>query len=182
MDQDEQQLLLCIWLKPFYLTVSQPILFNLYCGLRVGELVALKWENVNMRERYLSVEREEVHIRERLDDGTISYKWVIEDHTKTYTSRYIPLIPKALDILENVIRIRDNKNVSSDYIFKKDCDHLNTNNISNALRWACKKAGISNKSTHKIRKTFASKLDASGVPTDEIRALLGHTDAQTTLG
>lgn len=158
------------------------ILFNLYCGLRVGELVALKWEDVNMSERYLSVEREEVHIRERLDDGSIIYKWVIEDHTKTYTSRYVPLIPKALNILENVISIRNNKNINSDFIFKKGCEHLNTNNVSNALRWACKKAGISNKSTHKIRKTFASRLDSSGVPIDEIRVLLGHTDAQTTLG
>ena len=37
------------------------------------------------------------------------------------------------------------------------------------------------KSTHKIRKTFASKLNANGVPIDEIRTLLGHSDAQTTL-
>lgn len=51
-----------------------------------------------------------------------------------------------------------------------------------ALSHACKQAGIHQKSTHKIRKTFASKLDADGVPTDEIRTLLGHTDAQTTLG
>lgn len=52
----------------------------------------------------------------------------------------------------------------------------------NALRWVCKKVDISNKSTYKIRKTFANRLDASRVPTDEIRTLLGHTDAQTTLG
>lgn len=45
-----------------------------------------------------------------------------------------------------------------------------------------KKAGISNKSTHKRSKTFDNKLDASGVSTDEIRVLLGYTDAQTTLG
>lgn len=158
------------------------ILFNLYCGLRVGELVALKWEDVNLTESYFAVEREEVHIRERQKDGTINYKWIIEDHTKTYTSRYVPLIPKAVDILEIVIGKRSNKNRKSDFIFKRDNGHLNTNNISNALRWACKKADISNKSTHKIRKTFASRLDASGVPTDEIRTLLGHTDAQTTLG
>ncbi|WP_185967681.1 site-specific integrase [Clostridium sp. HBUAS56010] len=158
------------------------ILFNLYCGLRVGELVALKWKNVNMIENYLSVEDEEVHIRERLSDGTINYKWEIVDHTKTYTSRYVPLIPKALDILEKIIDIRSKRNGNNEFIFQKEGKHLNTNNVGNALRWACKKAGISNKSTHKIRKTFASKLDANDVPIDEIRILLGHTDAQTTLG
>ncbi|WP_092249297.1 tyrosine-type recombinase/integrase [Lacrimispora sphenoides] len=50
------------------------------------------------------------------------------------------------------------------------------------MRRACVEANITQKSTHKIRKTFASKLDANGVPTDEIRILLGHTDTQMTLG
>ncbi|WP_442913512.1 tyrosine-type recombinase/integrase [Lacrimispora sp.] len=50
------------------------------------------------------------------------------------------------------------------------------------MRRACVKANITQKSTHKIRKTFASKLDANGVQTDEIRILLGHTDTQMTLG
>lgn len=158
------------------------IVFNLYCGLRVGELVALRESDVNFEGSYIAVEREEVCIRTLQQDKSVSYEWKIEDHTKTYTSRYIPLIPKAVDILEKIISKHRRAYAKSDYIFIRNDNHLNTNNISNALRWACKKADISNKSTHKIRKTFASKLDASGVPTDEIRTLLGHTDAQTTLG
>ncbi len=38
------------------------------------------------------------------------------------------------------------------------------------------------KSTHKMRKTFASNLNASGVPLDCIRELLGHSNLNTTLG
>lgn len=158
------------------------IVFNLYCGLRVGELVALKKGDANLKDAYLSVEREEVHIRAIQKDGSVNYSWEVEDHTKTYTSRYVPLIPKAVNILESLITDHDNQNNKCEYLFSRDGKHLNTNNVSNALRWACKKANIPNKSTHKIRKTFASKLDANGVPTDEIRSLLGHTDAQTTLG
>lgn len=37
------------------------------------------------------------------------------------------------------------------------------------------------KSSHKIRKTVASNLNAEAVPLDEIRELLGHSDLQTTL-
>lgn len=37
------------------------------------------------------------------------------------------------------------------------------------------------KSSHKIRKTFASRLDAAGVPVDEIRELLGHSNLETTM-
>ena len=38
------------------------------------------------------------------------------------------------------------------------------------------------KSTHKMRKTYASKLNANGVPLDAIRELLGHSELSTTLG
>ena len=41
--------------------------------------------------------------------------------------------------------------------------------------------GVSTKSSHKIRKTYASNLNAKGVPLDCIREELGHADASTTL-
>ncbi len=41
--------------------------------------------------------------------------------------------------------------------------------------------GIETKSSHKIRKTYASKLNANGVPLDAIREQLGHADLSTTL-
>ena len=38
------------------------------------------------------------------------------------------------------------------------------------------------KSTHKMSKTYASRLSSSGVPLDSIRELLGHSSLSTTLG
>jgi integrase len=158
------------------------IVFNLYCGLRVGELVAIKLKDINLDEFYMSIEREETHIRTRHRDNSISYEWKIEEHTKTYTNRYVPLIPKAINILEFIMSKNGEYSTTDRYLFTKEGSHLNTNQISVALGHACRQAGVSQKSTHKIRKTFASKLNAGGVPIDEIRVLLGHTDAQTTLG
>lgn len=158
------------------------IIFNLYCGLRVGELVALKVGDINFEQAYMHIEREEVQIRTRHEDDSISYKWEIENHTKTYTSRYVPLIPKAIDILKNLITSNGDYFSNDRFLFVKNGNRLNTGQIGGALYYACKQAEIQQKSTHKIRKTFASKLDAGGVPIDEIRTLLGHTDAQTTLG
>ena len=156
------------------------IQFNIYCGLRVGELVALKVKDINFESGYLSVEREEVRIRTRNADNSVSYEWKIVDHTKTYTSRYIPLIPQAMEIINDIVKKHGQYSSTDRYLFTKNGDHLNTINVSKALAHACKQAGISHKSTHKIRKTFASKLNAGGVPLDEIRNLLGHMDAQTT--
>lgn len=41
--------------------------------------------------------------------------------------------------------------------------------------------GVSTKSTHKMRKTYASNLNANGVPLDCIREMLGHSNLSTTL-
>lgn len=157
------------------------IMFNIYCGLRVGELVALKVKDINFENAHLSIEREEVHLRTRHDDNTVTYEWIIEEHTKTYTNRYIPIIPKAMEIVNSIVSKHGQYSSTDRYLFTRNGEHLNTSTVSRALTHACKQAGISHKSTHKIRKTFASKLNANGVPIDEIRTLLGHSDAQTTL-
>lgn len=158
------------------------IIFNFYCGLRVGELVGLKFGDVNFDKDYISIEREVVlHIIPN-NDGSKNYKWEIEDHTKTYNHRFVPLISKAKDVLLKIISERSEKVDINDFLFMRNGSFLNKERINQSLWRVCEAAGIEKKSSHKIRKTFASRLNANGVPLDEIRTLLGHSDAQTTLG
>lgn len=158
------------------------IIFNFYCGLRVGELVGLKFGDVNFDKEYMSIEREVVlHITQG-DNGEKRYEWEIEDHTKTYNHRFVPLIQKAKDIIFKVINERSGNVNINDFLFMRNGGFLNKERINQSLWRVCEAAGIEKKSSHKIRKTFASRLNANGVPLDEIRTLLGHSDAQTTLG
>lgn len=158
------------------------IAFNFYCGLRVGELTGLKFKDVNFEDGYISIEREIVlHIIPD-ENGNKHYKWAVEDHTKTYNHRFIPLIPKASDILLKIISERNGKYGRDDFLFMRNGSYLNKEQVNQSLWRVCEAAGIERKSSHKIRKTFASKLNANGVPIDEIRSLLGHTNTMTTLG
>lgn len=158
------------------------IIFNFYCGLRVGEFIGLKFKDVNFEENYISVEREVVQRVILDDDGNKKYRWIIEDHTKTYTHRFVPLIPKAKDILLKIISIRNGTFDNEEFLFQKNGSYLNKEQVNQSLWRVCEAAGVERKSSHKIRKTFASKLNANGVPIDEIRSLLGHTNTMTTLG
>lgn len=158
------------------------IIFNFYCGLRVGELVGLKFGDVNFNKNYISIEREVVlHITPD-NNGGKNYAWEIEDHTKTYNHRFVPLIPKAKEILLKIINERSGKIEIKDFLFMRKGSFLNKERINQSLWRVCEAVGLEKKSSHKIRKTFASRLNANGVPLDEIRTLLGHSDAQTTLG
>ena len=140
---------------------------NFLLGLRVGELVALKWSDW-CDENHLHIVREEIR------DQTNNSIEVVE-HTKTNRDRFVVLIPKAKAILQKIEKV-------GEYIFMRDGDRITTIRIATILRKYARYQGVSLKSSHKIRKTYASNLNASGVPLDSIREMLGHSSLNTTLG
>ncbi len=142
---------------------------NFYLGLRVGELVALKWDDwVDMTHLHIS--------KEEIRDQTAREYRVVE-HTKTNRDRYVPVIPKAIALL-NRIKEQDGH---SEYIVARDGHRFHSRQVSHVLEQYAKENGKEIKRTHKIRKTFASVLNSNGVPLDTIRECLGHTTLQTTM-
>ncbi len=139
---------------------------NFYLGLRVGELVALKWEDWE-EETSLHIVREEV----REHENNLRY---VADHTKTHSDRFVPVPPQAIEILKKIPR-------QNEYIFVRDGERLITRQIAYVLEKYSERQGKPTKSTHKMRKTYASMLAANGVPLDAIREVLGHTELSTTL-
>lgn len=146
------------------------VLVNFYLGLRVGELVALKWSD--LEENNLHVMREEFRNQETNEVS-------IADHTKTHTDRYIPVTQDAFAIFYRIYK-RDNPE-KDDFIFRRDGKRIRVRQIAYVLEKYAKNTDHRTKSSHKIRKTYASILNVSGVPIDEIRKLLGHSNLETTL-
>lgn len=140
---------------------------NFLLGLRVGELVALKWEDCQDHS-HLHIVREEVRNQE-----TNCYDVV--EHTKTNRDRYVILVPKAISILEKIPK-------QESYIFMRDGERITARQIAYVLEKYAERQGTTTKSTHKMRKTYASNLNANGVPLDCIREMLGHSSLSTTLG
>ena len=135
--------------------------------LRVSELVALRWEDYSDLN-HLHIVREEVR-----NQDTNTYE--IVEHTKTNRDRFVVLVPKAVALLQKLDR-------TDGYIFTREGERLTSRQIAYILEKYAETRGISTKSTHKMRKMFASNLNAAGVPLDCIRELLGHSNLSTTLG
>ena len=163
--------------NPTFLTVK----LNFYLGLRVGELVALKWKDL-LDDKKLHVEREEIRNQET---NMVS----VVDHTKTHTDRYVAVVKEAHDLFCRIAGI-DESEISlhdfclehqEDYINLRDGNRLESRQFNYVLEKYAQRTGKKTKSSHKIRKTYASNLNAAGVPLDCIREQLGHTDAATTL-
>ncbi len=140
---------------------------NFLLGLRVGELVALKWDDYCNID-HLHIVREEVR-----NQDTNQYE--IVEHTKTNRDRFVVLVPKAIQLLQKLDR-------DGDYIFMREGNRITSRQIAYVLEKYAQRQGLATKSTHKMRKTYASNLNANGVPLDCIRELLGHSNLSTTLG
>lgn len=139
---------------------------NFLLGLRVGELVALKWDDYC--DNHLHIVREEIR-------NQMTNQVSVVEHTKTNRDRFVVLVPKAIEILNKITH-------NGDYIFMRNGKRITSRQISYVLEKYAERQGIATKSTHKMRKTFASNLNAKGVPLDCIRELLGHSTLNTTLG
>ena len=69
----------------------------------------------------------------------------------------------------------------SEYVFVRDGNRITARQVAYVLEKCAQRQGIPTKSTHKMRKTYASNLNANGVPLDCIREMLGHSNLATTL-
>lgn len=138
---------------------------NFFLGLRIGELAALKPEDIMGNQIHV--------VREEVRDQETNQTYVVE-HTKTNRDRFVALVPQAKKLLEKL-------DMNGAYLFERDGERLRARQIEYVLEKYAQHQGIEPKRSHKIRKTYASRLNAYGVPIDAIREQLGHSELSTTL-
>ena len=170
-------------------TTPIAILLNFQLGLRIGELVALKWSDID--GNYINICRSEVEDYEfGIDEATNSVKVIpngykIVEYTKSDAGmRSIYLNSEAKRLLDIIRSINDNCGYYSDnfiLISSQRKERSNARTITTYLEKLCIAIGILNKSNHKIRKTFISSLFDNNVNIDTIRETAGHADERTSL-
>ena len=148
-------------------SVFLAVKFQFFTGVRVGELVALRWEDVDLNEKIIHVHSGEANQPYMDSLKKWHNKRVVVPHTKTYTDRDVQLLPKALEILE-LIQHND------EFLFTRDGKRITERQVNYVLEKYAERMGTITKSSHKLRKTYASRIKAGGVSLDTIRKDLGH--------
>lgn len=138
-------------------------------GMRKGELLGLKFEDIDFSEKFLQVKRTYSYV-----DGEGSTS---KEVLKTIGSRRrVDLDSVCLAILANRKALSD-----SQFIF----ENPNTGKLYTAqaiiMKDICEKAGIEPRRFHDLRHTHASDLLALGVHPSIVQERLGHAKIQTTL-
>ncbi|MBS7577584.1 MULTISPECIES: site-specific integrase [unclassified Enterococcus] len=151
-----------------------PILFALYTGMRIGEIAALKWSDIDLKNKVIKVN----HTYQRIQKNNAFKKtMLILTDTKTNTSqRLIPISKRLADILN---RLKHES--SSEYLFVKNNKPMEPRLIGYHFKKIADKAGLLNIHFHQLRHTFATRCMEAKGDIASISRLLGHASAKMTL-
>lgn len=160
------------------------ILLNFQLGLRIGELVALKSNDIN--GDYITISRMETTTYSVTEDGeVISDGFKVVPYVKSEAGyREVYLNTVAKELLGEIRKLNLKYGYyDSGYLFiaSRTKRRGSSRTLTKYLETLCSSAGISKKSSHKIRKTYISSLFDNGVNINTIREQAGHEDEKTSL-
>ncbi len=149
------------------------ILVALYTGLRIGELCALKWEDIE--EDSITVRRTMQRLRKKDGSGTELYVGT----PKTKTSLRIIPIPS---FLRDIIRNCRNPALNHSYFLASHANEvIEPRNMQYHFKRCLQESGIERANFHALRHTFATRCVEAGFEIKSLSEILGHANVQTTL-
>ncbi len=175
LDRKEQERLIqAIYLD--FSSKSAGILLCLYTGLRIGELCALQWKDIDFDNKILHVRQTVQRIYRKQLDGRGRSKVVIAAPKSRTSARDIPLAPILLPVLER-LRTEDSEayfiggrtKCSEVRTYREFYDRFLARNNLTHIRF------------HALRHTFATRCIEAGGDCKTVSELLGHSTVNLTL-
>ena len=148
-------------------------LIQMYCGLRIGETLALRDTDIDLQRNLLSVSKTITTDK----DG----KAIMGNSTKTYAGiREIPIPEYIRDCLMEQMEIAK-ENRDRQLFLSSNGRYIDGRNANRILKKRLKEIGIEGFSTHSLRHTYGTRCVEAGMRAVALQRLMGHTDVSVTL-
>ncbi|WP_411678723.1 tyrosine-type recombinase/integrase [Clostridium thailandense] len=158
-------------------------------GVRLGELLALRWANVSLDKNTISI-KESIRRTKNFDDSIETNTSLMFSTPKTRAGvRVIPLPPSAIEELREH-RTRQNEEKIANKIIYEDNDLVFCSELGRAIDprhftkifyRIRKKAGLNHFNFHILRHTYATRLIENKEGMKVVQELLGHSDVALTI-
>lgn len=151
------------------------ILLCLYTGLRIGELCALRWEDVDLSDQTIYVRNTIQRIRNLSDTGSRT-KIIITPPKSACSRRLIPL-PDHINAL-----LGEYRQVRCGYVLtNSDTRFVEPRTMQNHFRSTLRSCGIEHANFHALRHTFATRCVELGFDVKSLSEILGHASVNITM-
>lgn len=148
-------------------------LIQMYMGLRVGEALALRNGDIDLKNDL-------IHVNKTLTTDK-DEKVIMGDTTKTYAGlRDVP-IPQFIrsSIIEQMSIATNNKD--SQLFLSTNGNYIDNRNVNSILKKRLAELGITGISTHSLRHTYGTRCIEAGMRAVALQRLMGHKDISVTL-
>jgi len=151
--------------------IRPAVTLGIHLGTRLGELAAIKRDEVNLSENSFIV-----MLRSKGQDLKVEVRpnHVLIPKSKNGKPRTIPLSSVARNVFADLLSDES----TSEYVFANPDTNRPYTDIGKLFAKACADAGIEDLTFHDLRHTFASRLREAGVDAITRRDLLGHSTVQ----
>lgn len=148
-------------------------LIEMYLGLRIGEVLALRSTDINLQKNLISVNKTLTRDRNN--------KVIMGKATKTYAGiREVPIPSFIKNEIISQMRLAE-KNKDKQLFLDTNGNYVRPTTANDKLRTLLKKLGIENISSHSLRHTYGTRCVEAGMRGVALQRLMGHTDISVTM-
>lgn len=148
-------------------------LIEMYLGLRIGEVLALRNTDINLQKNLITVNKTLTTDKD--------HKVIMGNTTKTYAGiREVPIPAFIREEIINQMRLAEN-NKDKQLFLDPYGNYVRPNNANRRLKEILEKMGIKDITSHSLRHTYGTRCVEAGMRAVALQRLMGHTDVSITL-
>ena len=174
LSPDEQRQL-SVYLRTNPSRINVGVLLLLYTGIRIGELCALQWSDIDLNAQMMSVTKTIQRISD-LDPATKAKTKIIIDTPKSRNS--VRLVPIPSFLIGLLAKIRAN---STSYLLTGESKPIEPRLFQTKFKKVLQSAKVAETNAHTLRHTFATRAIEQNIDIKSLSEILGHSAVKFTL-
>lgn len=152
------------------------VLLALFTGIRIGELCALRWGNINTEEQTIQITKTMQRLKDTRQSGGAKTTVLIDTPKSERSVRIIPLTETAVRLCQRMIPEND-----AAYVLTGTANYMEPRTLQYRLARYTEACGLTGVHFHTLRHTFATRCVEVGFEIKTLSEILGHATTTLTL-